>query len=68
MRFGKNDAVFVDVIHTDWGFIGIDYFAGDVDFFPNGGVGAQPYCRSFLSFITKWLSKYYKKLEVSNVG
>lgn len=60
LRFGKTDAIFVDALHSDYGFIGINYIGGDADFFPNGGTGAQPACRSLFSFITKWFSKYRK--------
>lgn len=57
-RLDRSDALFVDVMHTDWGIIGARYMAGHVDFFPDNGVAAQPYCRTTLSFITKHFSKY----------
>ena len=32
----RNDATFVDVIHTNPGALGISESVGDADFFPNG--------------------------------
>lgn len=40
----RNDAAFVDVIHTDAGFYGSTGSSGTVDFWPNGGVTLQPGC------------------------
>ncbi|XP_068676124.1 inactive pancreatic lipase-related protein 1-like [Montipora foliosa] len=42
-RLDKNDATFVDVIHTDAGFAGTTLNMGDADFYPNGG-HKQPGC------------------------
>lgn len=42
-RLDKNDATFVDVIHTDAGFAGTTLNLGDADFYPNGG-REQPGC------------------------
>ncbi|CAO1386505.1 unnamed protein product [Diamesa serratosioi] len=41
----KNDAEFVDVIHTDAGLYGTPIPSGTVDFWPNGGYIPQPGCR-----------------------
>ncbi|XP_046743819.1 lipase member H-like [Diprion similis] len=38
-----SDAGFVEIIHTEASYLGIDYSAGDVDFWPNGG-SSQPGC------------------------
>lgn len=38
------DAVFVDVIHTDAGFLGAPMATGTVDFWPNGGSRRQFGC------------------------
>ncbi|XP_015516106.2 lipase member H-B [Neodiprion lecontei] len=38
-----SDADFVEIIHTEASYLGIDYSAGDVDFWPNGG-SSQPGC------------------------
>lgn len=43
----KEDAHFVDIIHTSWGSYGIAKKIGDADFYPNFGVlpiQTQPYC------------------------
>ncbi|RNA40557.1 pancreatic lipase-related 2-like [Brachionus plicatilis] len=37
-RLNKNDADFVDIIHTDAGTLGIGKEVGHLDFFPNGGL------------------------------
>lgn len=39
----KNDAVFVDIIHTDAGELGANVNTGTVDFWPNDG-DDQPGC------------------------
>lgn len=44
MRLSKNDAEFVDCIHTDGGIFGMTQAIGHVDFYPNGGVPRQPGC------------------------
>lgn len=43
-RLCKNDAQFVDVIHTAGNSLGIYEAIGHVDFYPNGGVSEQPGC------------------------
>lgn len=40
----KNDAEFVDVVHTDAGFYGYPKSTGTADFWPNGGHRFQPEC------------------------
>ncbi|XP_033345662.1 pancreatic triacylglycerol lipase-like [Bombus vosnesenskii] len=46
-RLTRNDADFVDVIHTDAGFYGIALYSGHVDFYPNSGHRPQPGCMLF---------------------
>ncbi|XP_050552097.1 pancreatic triacylglycerol lipase-like [Spodoptera frugiperda] len=43
LRLSKEDANFVDVIHTDAGVFGLNEAIGHVDFYPNGG-SEQPNC------------------------
>ncbi|KAH9523418.1 Pancreatic lipase- protein 2 [Bulinus truncatus] len=43
VRLDSTDGLFVDVIHTDAGFMGITNSIGHVDFYPNGGKH-QPRC------------------------
>lgn len=45
-RLSKEDAVFVDVIHTAGLWIGTDEQVGHVDFYPNGGMAPQPNCEN----------------------
>lgn len=40
----KNDAKFVDIIHTDARLYGAPVSTGTVDFWPNGGITLQPGC------------------------
>lgn len=51
-RLTRNDADFVDVIHTDAGFYGIALYSGHVDFYPNGGHRPQPGCVLFGPFLS----------------
>lgn len=46
----KNDAKFVDIIHTDAWLYGTATSTGHADFWPNGGKSLQPGCpkRSFI--------------------
>lgn len=44
-RLSKNDADFVDVVHTDIEYYGYEKPLGTVDFYPNGG-GTQPGCKT----------------------
>lgn len=41
-----NDAIMVDVIHTNSNLFGAPVSTGTVDFYPNGGFGIQPGCPS----------------------
>lgn len=43
-RLSKEDAEFVDIIHTDGGIFGFKASIGHADFFPNGGTAIQPGC------------------------
>lgn len=43
-RLSRNDAEFVDVIHTCAGVLGSEVNLGHADFFPNGGSVNQPGC------------------------
>lgn len=47
----KNDAYFVDIIHTNAGVAGVESPYGHVDFYPNGGT-RQPGCESCKEIIT----------------
>ncbi|CAH0597088.1 unnamed protein product [Chrysodeixis includens] len=51
LRLNRNDADFVDVIHSDAGVYGIGESVGHVDFYPNSG-SAQPGCLPALLFAT----------------
>lgn len=44
MKLGKNDAIFVDVVHSNMGQLGTAEMLGHVDFIVNGGV-VQPFCK-----------------------
>jgi len=44
LRLSAEDAIFVDVIHTDAGVLGFPSRTGHVDFYPNGGRPLQPGC------------------------
>lgn len=43
-RLDKNDAMFVDVIHTCSGILGVKRQYGHADFYPNDGKNIQPGC------------------------
>lgn len=58
LRLSKNDAEFVDVIHTDSGNYGMITAIGHVDFYPNGGKRFQPGCENDDD------SKYYQNYVV----
>ncbi|XP_044259395.1 lipase member H-B-like [Tribolium madens] len=44
LRLDKDDAEFVDVIHSDAGIFGFPRSLGHVDFWPNRGISPQPGC------------------------
>ena len=43
-RLNSDDALFVDVIHTDGGSVAFLEPQGHVDFYPNGGIRKQVGC------------------------
>lgn len=43
-RLSKDDAYFVDIIHTDAAYLGSKETSGHANFWPNGGVPVQPGC------------------------
>lgn len=45
----KDDANFVDIIHTDSNRVGVGLRQGHIDFWPNGGARDQPGCTSSVS-------------------
>lgn len=45
LAVSRDDAQFMDVVHTDAGQYGMKSPVGHVDFYPNGGVRAQPGCK-----------------------
>lgn len=47
-RLDKDDATFVDVIHTARGIQGISKPIGHIDFYPNDGKSPQPGCNNFI--------------------
>lgn len=51
-EISKNDANFVDVIHSDGGFLGEPNACGYADFWPNGGSRFQPGCPVVTSLIS----------------
>lgn len=55
-RLNANDAKFVDVIHTDGGFLGYPWQMGDADFFPNRGIPLQPGCAQQELAKRRWYS------------
>lgn len=53
VELNKNDAKFVDIIHTDRGIIGAPISSGHADFYPNGGRRPQPRCgNTFWQFVS----------------
>ncbi|XP_046972098.1 pancreatic lipase-related protein 2-like [Vanessa cardui] len=48
----SDDAVFVDIIHTDGGKYGTPLSTGDVDFWPNDGKSPQPGCPPITLILT----------------
>ncbi|KAF2900653.1 hypothetical protein ILUMI_05532 [Ignelater luminosus] len=54
-RLSKEDAKFVDIIHTDGGIFGFKASIGHADFFPNGGTAIQSGCEiTKLEDFKKW--------------
>lgn len=47
-RLNQGDAQYIEVIHTNAGFLGANYNLGDSDFWPNGGK-SQPGCGTDLT-------------------
>ncbi|EDW02793.1 GH10839 [Drosophila grimshawi] len=45
-HLSKDDAEFVDVIHTDAWHYGAPFSTGTADFWPNGGTAPQPGCQN----------------------
>ena len=65
----KNDAIFVDIIHTNGGSLlstkfGLAAAVGHVDFYPNGG-SKQPGCTSSLKDLTCSHNKAHRYFEAS---
>ncbi|XP_060851334.1 pancreatic triacylglycerol lipase-like [Rhopalosiphum padi] len=50
-HLNKEDAEFVDIIHTSGGTIGFFKSIGHVDFFPNSGTAPQPGCYSLFKLL-----------------
>ncbi|CAI6349237.1 unnamed protein product [Macrosiphum euphorbiae] len=50
-HLSKNDARFVDIIHTSGGTIGYHKSIGHADFFPNSGSAPQPGCFSLFKLL-----------------
>lgn len=47
-RISLDDAVFVDIIHTDSGALGYKGSIGHIDYYPNGGIARQKGCAILL--------------------
>lgn len=54
-RLDKDDALMVDIVHTDSGAVSIFDPIGKVDFYPNGGTAPQPGCDNLFSSIYQLL-------------
>lgn len=48
-RLSDDDAVVVEVVHTDGAILGFKSSIGTIDFYPNGGEYIQPNCTSLNS-------------------
>lgn len=48
-KLSKDDALFVDAIHTDGYKFGMLYPIGHIDFYPNSGVAPQPGCYFYIN-------------------
>lgn len=49
-RLSSGDAMFVDIIHSDGGKLGMSRVLGHADFYPNGGSAPQPGCMMYQEF------------------
>lgn len=58
----KDDASFVDVIHTTGGLFGITRPIGHVDFYPNYGISPQKNCKHHMIWIMQGTDKYCLKV------
>lgn len=61
----KNDAEFVDVIHSSAGSLGYMEPIGDVDFYPNNGKAHQPGCKGILKEMMGMASNGIMNLDYS---
>lgn len=50
-HLNRNDAKFVDIIHTNIGYAGYETPLGHADFYPNGGGPLQPGCDQVIEVI-----------------
>ncbi|XP_033220921.1 phospholipase A1-like [Belonocnema kinseyi] len=67
-RLSPDDALHVEVIHTDAGLLGYPGILGNYDFYPNGGF-LQPGClKDFLSACSHGRSYRYLAEQISNPG
>lgn len=66
-RLASGDADYVEIIHTNGGFLGISKPIGDASFYPNGG-RSQPGCRMDVTGACAHARSYQYLLEsiVSN--
>lgn len=71
-RLNKNDAKFVDIIHTSGNSLGIFEAIGHADFYPNGGVAEQPGCSGigelFASLCSHTRASLYYAESIMNLG
>ncbi|RZC38184.1 phospholipase A1, partial [Asbolus verrucosus] len=62
-RLNKNDAEFVDIIHTNAGFLGVSDPIGTVDFYVENGGPLQPGCFDILNIFESFACSHYKAFE-----
>lgn len=60
-HLNKEDAQFVDCIHTSGGILGYSTSIGHVDFHPNSGKAPQPGCYSLFDLLD--FGKYFINLK-----